>query len=297
MSSHILPKIELKSSTENEAGLFLKFLHHDFHKQQKNMIFNSFPDLKKELENNELAEEKDIIDRFVSNFYNKNSEKIISIINNDKELLSQKGEEIIHALNELMDADWPDRPVIYAIPTILPFSLFQGNNFYYSILARIRRVKVDFRTVLYVAAHEISHFVFYDTLKEIKPYLFLSKAGEHYLKEALAPAVLNEEPLKNILKLENYSGNPELQNLNLSIDGEIIGFTKFISNYYHKHKIVNKEKFEDILLGLINILSPADHNLISKKDIWNRYGIKINEDIHAMKIYSDPISINKKNVI
>lgn len=88
MTSNILPKIELKNSSESEVILFLKFLHHDFHKQQRSLILNFFPDLKKELEANKLIKEKDIVNKFISNFYNTNSEKIISIINNDKELLN-----------------------------------------------------------------------------------------------------------------------------------------------------------------------------------------------------------------
>ncbi len=270
-------------------SLFLKFLHHDFHKQQRSLILNFFPDLKKELETNKLIEEKDIINKFVSDFYNTNSEKIISIINNDKELLNQKGEEIIRALNELMDAKWIDRSIIHAIPTILPFSPFQGNTFYYSILSKIRWTKTDLRTVLYIAAHEISHFIFYDTLKETGFYSSLSKASEHYLKEALAVTVLNEEPLKSILELNNYVGNPELHNLNLSVNNAKIGFTEFITNYYHKRKIVNKENFSAILIELINLISKIDKDFICKKEIWDKYGIKISESPKAFEDYKKPI--------
>lgn len=289
MTSNILPKIELKNSPETEARLFLKFLHHSFHKQQKNIILNSFPELKNKLDDIQNKREEDVINRFISDFYNKNSEKIISIINNDKDVLSQKGECVIRALSKLMDAKWPNRTVIYAIPTILPFSPFQGNVFYYSILARIKEIETGFRTVLYVASHEISHFIFYDTLKEIKFCPILSKTGEHYLKEAIVPAVLNENPLKNILKIEDYYGNPELWNLFINIDGQTSKFTDFVINYYHSHKIEKMESFKKILSKLIEILAPIDDELISKKELWDQYGSKMEKNPEALLLYKKPM--------
>jgi hypothetical protein len=288
MTPNTLPKIELKSSPEAEVGLFLKFLHHDFHKQQKNIILNSFPELKNDLDNIGDRKEEDIIKNFVLNFYDQNTNKITSIIENDTQSLSQKGETILNALGNLMDDDWFERTTFYATPTILPFSPFEEDTFYYSILGKIRNSSTQ-KNVLYIAAHEISHFIFYDTLKSLAIPNTLSKEGEHYLKEALAPAVLNEEPLKEILELENYSGNPELHGLNLSVNGENIGFTEFISSYYHKHKIIDKENFSSILFALIDIMSTIDEELIAKKEIWNKYGMKMNENSEALENYKKPI--------
>jgi len=300
MASNILPNIVLKISPEAETGLFLKFLHHDFHKQQKNIILNSFSDLKKELDNNkEKLSEKDIIKKFVLNFYKQNIDKITSITDNDSHLLVQKGGVIINILGDLMNADWSKRPTLYAIPTILPFSPFEESKFYYSILGRIRNSRTP-RSVIFIAAHEISHFIFYDILQKISNSnqgLTLSKASEHFLKEALASAILNEKPLKKILELDNYSGNPELKDLYLKIDGEIIGFTDFITNYYHRRKIENKEPFKDVLCGLIKIVSSIDSALTIKKELWNCYGMSAEKDLLFTNEYATPIMLifNKKS--
>jgi len=295
MASNILPKIVLKNSSEAEVGLFLKFLHQDFHKQQKNIILNSFSYLKEELgDNKEKIPEKDIVKKFVLNFYEQNADKITSIIDKDAHLLAQKEGDIVNALGDLMDADWSKRPIFYAIPTILPFSPFEESKFYYSILGRIRNSRTP-RSVIFIAAHEISHFIFYDILQKISNSnqdMTLSKESEHFLKEALASAVLNEKPLKKILELDNYSGNPELKDLYLKIDGKIIGFTDFITNYYHKCKIENKEPFRDVLCGLIKIVSSIDSALIIKKELWNRDGMSAERDPESANEYATPIIVN-----
>ncbi|MDD5098724.1 MAG: hypothetical protein PHP35_00010 [Candidatus Colwellbacteria bacterium] len=286
-----MAKIKVMNSAESELKLFLKFLHHDFHKQQRNIILSSFPELQSKITNNPDLSEESVVGDFINDFYQSNSEKIKLIITKDEQLLDARGDDVLSALRTLMDADWPQDKVFYAVPTILPFSPFENDTFFYSILGEIKTGRSS-KNILFFAAHEISHFVFYDALKKMTDIQnTLSKESEHYLKEALAVAILNENPLKEILKIENYSGNPELNGLNLSIDGKVIGFTSFISDYYHEHKIANKEKFGDVLFSLINILSAADKDLILKKDIWNKYGLKLNQNPSAISEYFEPMKI------
>ena len=90
------------------------------------------------------------------------------------------------ALLEIMDYQY-DNPVVYkAAPTILPFSPFGNNVFYFSILGEIKG-KTN-KNILSIGIHEISHFIFFEMLKKIenKKKLILPNDIKNYLKEALA---------------------------------------------------------------------------------------------------------------
>lgn len=56
-----------------------------------------------------------------------------------------------------------------------------------------------------------------------------------------------------------------------------------------ERKIVNKENLSAILIELINLISKIDKDFICKKEIWDKYGIKISENPEAFEDYKKPI--------
>jgi len=283
-----LPKIKIKPSRKADVEQFIYFLNHNFYIQKRIMILNAFPDLDQSLTNDQQFV---VVNKFVSLFYKQNAKKIEQIIQKDKKTINNKEVKMLSFLKKLMDANWSGKEVFYAIPTILPFSPFRGNSFYYSILGKIRNNKIQ-KDVLFIAAHEISHFIFYDTLAEIKRNhsdIKLSKESEHYLKEALVPAVLNEKGINKLLKLHNYRGNSELHHLQVKLGEEVSGFMEFISHYYHLQKIENKKYFNEVLFDLVKIFSDADDQLILKKSIWDKYGFNMKSNSVAFNKYRKPI--------
>ena len=286
-----LPKIKIKPSKKADIEQFIHFLNHSFHVQSRNMILNAFPDLDRDLVNNQQLA---AVNKFVSCFYKQNAKKMKQIIQEDEKTINAKGIKMLSFLKKLMDASWSGKETFYAIPTILPFSPYRGNSFYYSILGKIRNNKNQ-KDVLSIAAHEISHFIFYDTMEEIKrnyPDIKLSKESEHYLKEALAPAVLNEKGINELLKLNDYRGNQELHHLQVKLDKKILGFVEFISCYYHSEKIEKKRPFDEVLFGLVKILSNADNQLILRRNIWNKYGLNIEKSVKNFNKYKKPIILD-----
>jgi len=288
-----IPKIILEENIDldQETNLFLSFLHHKYYVQNRISIFKSFSELEKLLSKNEKAEGQ-IIKSFLLNFYNDNKNEINKIIQKNKNLLLEKSKSSLTTLLEIMNYQY-DKPVVYkAIPTILPFSPFKNNVFYFSILGEIKG-KVD-KNILTIGIHEISHFIFYDLLKKIenKKGIALPEDLKNYLKEALAVIILNQEPLHDILELKNYKGNPEIQGLKIQKqDDSIKEIIDFLNEYYITIKVRNQESFTLFLEEIIGILLPIAPEFAKKRSIWNKYGKKVLKEPKLTKLYNKPIKI------
>lgn len=288
-----IPKIILEENIDldQETNLFLSFLHHKYYVQNRISIFKSFSELEKLLSKNEKAEGQ-IIKSFLFNFYNDNKNEINKIIQKNKNLLLEKSKSSLTTLLEIMNYQY-DKPVVYkAIPTILPFSPFKNNVFYFSILGEIKG-KVD-KNILTIGIHEISHFIFYDLLKKIenKKGIALPEDLKNYLKEALAVIILNQEPFDDILELKNYKGNPEIQGLKIQKqDDSIKEIIDFLNEYYITIKVRNQESFTLFLEEIISILLPIAPEFAKKRVLWNKYGKKVLKEPKLTKLYNKPIKI------
>ena len=124
-----------------------------------------FPELKSLLEKSK--NDKTTIRNFVVNFYKKHEADIESILLKSQLFLKKNGKMALQKLAETMEYQWPKPITCIAIPTILPFSPFGNNVFYFSILKQIDNKKPN-KDILYIAIHEISHFIFFDLLKKMK---------------------------------------------------------------------------------------------------------------------------------
>ena len=288
-----IPKIILEENLDlnQETDLFLSFLHHPYYIQNRSFIFKTFPELEKLLAKN-WKEEKQIIKSFISDFYSNNKNEIDRIIQKNRNLLLEKSKSSLMVLLEIMNHQY-DRPIVYqAIPTILPFSPFGDNIFYFSILGEIKG-KED-KNILIIGIHEISHFIFLEQLKKIenKKGIVLPDDLQNYLKESLAVVILNQEPLCSILGLKSYKGNPEIQNLKIEkSNGDIKTFADFLNEYYITIKIKKKEPFAVFLEKIIDILLPIAPEFAKKRVLWNKYGKKVLKEPNLIKLYSEPIKI------
>jgi len=288
-----LPQIIVKQGLERETRLFHNFLNHPKFPENRSYILKAFPELE-----NLIDKSKDELlydlKQFIDNFYREN-EKIISEINNKAtKLLEKESSVVLEALGNLMEYDWEEKIVYLAIPSILPFSLFGKKSFSFSILSKIRgKEKHGPKNILRIAIHEISHIIFLSQLEKIeeKVDIKLSVDIEHYLKEALVASLLNQEPLKELLKLKNYQGNPEIRELHLEDDGEIIKIADYITRQYEKAKSDNKS-FEIFLTELIGTFNKKSGKFTEKRSLWKMHGIKILKNIDILTDYKKPIKIN-----
>jgi len=301
-----LPKIRIEKDLEQEVNIFSIFLNNPVYPQNRNFIFKVFPELELQLKTSK--DEKTVIQKFVVAFRRKNKKIIEQIIKENEILIDKKWSEAIKALASLMDYSW-FQPIVYkAIPTILPFSPLGDNMFYFSILGQIKSIlnhslpietkKQNTKDILYTAIHEISHFIFYDILRKIEEE---SKSPpiennlRNYLKEALAVVLLNHEPLCAILNQHNYTGNPELCDLQIKKqNGEILKFTDFLQEAYQNSRINKKETFQIFLQGILGILLPLSKEFSIKREIWNRFGKELSKNPEILKTYQYPIQLKKE---
>lgn len=288
------PKIVIKESLPQETKLFLSFLHHEYYKNLRHSILSNFPLLKESLEKS--SDEEKSVSEFISDFYEENRVQIDCIIKESKNLFEDKSGTALKILGELMDYKW-ERPTTYiAAPTILPFSPFRGNTFFFSILGSLGNKKTKDKNVLSVAIHEISHFIFLDQVKKLESEGRIKKVSKEtidYIKESLVVVILNQEPLKNLLEIEGYLGNPEIRNLQVKSGAKTLKISEFFNEYFKRIKIENKMAFNDFLNEVFESAYPIDSIFQEKRKIWNQLGFTMgDEKIHLEELYSEPIEIN-----
>lgn len=292
-----VPTIRIKNNLNKEVEKFLNFLHRPQSPQFRNLIFRALPELEKSLkEQDKLSKNKEkiIIRDFVINFRREHNHKIQSIVKKSEKLLKTKIKKLLTALLSLMDYNWSKKdPNFIIIPTILPFSPFEGNVFYFSILSQINNKKGH--NVLFVSVHEISHIILYKILEKQykKPlYQIIDRELLDFLKEILAPVLMNQKPILNLLHQKNYSGNPFLQYIFvINKDKKILQVSKFFQEFYENLRYKNKMKFTQILKIMIFLVSSMKQEIKEKNKIWNKYGNSIINFKSTFKEYSKPIKI------
>ncbi len=291
-----IPKIKIiRDNLDEEVAIFSSFLYHPYFTQARQNIFNCFPELAAKIEGLKQTESKNEIRRFLIDFYGKNKERIGEIISESEDLAKRKSEQALRELAKLMNYEWSEQITYKAFPTVLPFSPFKDTSFNFSILARLRNQKSNRKNFLFVAIHEISHFIFFEIMSEIKKENALSEIPrdtQHYFKEALTAVLLNQKPLHDILELVGYKGNPEIQGIRIKKkDGSILSFQDFISEQYECFMIKEKKVFKEFLLETTKILLPLQNELSEKWEMWKKYGYEIYKNEKLSQKYGEPIKI------
>ncbi|MFZ1019418.1 MAG: hypothetical protein WAN61_00295 [Minisyncoccia bacterium] len=266
-------------------------MNHSEFPQHRKSILQAFPELRELLKNSK--NEKIIVQKFINQFYLKHQDAITLAIQE-----SQKEIKINHlaikTLGESMDYHWKNNINYIAIPTILPFSPFSKNVFYFSIFDRI--MGTGKRNILTVAIHEISHFVFFDLLKKIerKEKFSLPLDAKYYEKEILTTALLNEEPLRTVLKINNYLGNRDIRDIYVADQNKTIkSFVDYARDQYSKNRKSNEE-FKKFLTEFTKMIYKISKELSQKRLIWNRWGSELFKNKIAFASYKKPIKLYDK---
>lgn len=286
----MIPKIKIEYDLDKETGIFYNFLHSSKFPQQGKQIFRAFPALEEALSGKDKTEgeERSIIKDFIEKFRADHRSEIAEAMEINGSLLATKGERALGKLAELMNYEWsPDHKGYIAIPTILPFSPFGKDIFYFSIFNKDRNVVI-------VAIHEISHMLFFEMMDKIygkSAEKVIGWTGAHFLKEILAPVLMNQGALKNILESQDSYGNPFLKHIYISANNEIAQITKFFQNIYEHCKNEKKLSFSEILKIMVKIISSIEEEIKIKNELWNQYGSKIAQNEEKFNLYKEPIKI------
>lgn len=307
-----IPQITIDVNLNDEVEIFYYGLHNTMRPWQRKIILGirDFQPLRHSLEtNNALDEdqEKQIIGDFLKRFREHDKDKIDEFITRSQRELEEKSKPALAAMAAmaaLMDYEWPeDFPGYRVVPVLLPFSPFGKNVFYFSIL-RVAQ-GVDQKDLLDVAVHEISHMVFYEILAQSHPE-FVNYQDSHtintpidYLKEILAPVLINQPSLKQFLDLSHYPngymGNTDLEQIYVQVEGanEKVQISKYFQQLYEKMRHQEHRSFPEIMDEMIKLVQPMEDELVKRRSLWNEYQFKIFRDKTLLDQYSEPISIKE----
>lgn len=239
MNTHFI-KLEnnIDKIIKNDADLFFQKIYiqknYNFEKN-KTLIFNVFSELKTRLDNvNDESDGRGIISDFVNNFYINHSieiEKIIKTFLIEK-LNNDRIDNTISLLGKYMNYTWQDSFDGYEIiPTILPFSPFNNDVIFYSILGYLSGQEKNDNAALITIVHEISHFILHDKINNNSDLQKIALPSLiYYLQEILTVVLLNQETIKKELTINSYVGNPDIDSLVVLYNNQEMKLTDFFSN-------------------------------------------------------------------
>lgn len=255
------------------------------------MIFKKFPELEKNLAK-ESAEtnQKNIIKNFI-NCFKKEKDGIIKAIEQEEQSkLLKDGEMVLDALGEIMEFHIDSQQEYTIFLSILPFSPFEKNSFYFSILSKIESKENEHSDILSLLAHEVSHFILFDILRSKN--ITLERHELYFLKEILAVIVLKNKLLVNFLKAENYRGNTILHKLYVRDGIEAINIVEYFEKIYadKMHENKNFEEYLDIMIKEIRNISGA---LKHKYSFWMNKKMDLDKKLEFLKEYSRPVPLNR----
>lgn len=291
MTRKVLASIQIKDSHAHERGLFASFLHSQRFPEKRAFILRSHPGLERAL--NESDVESRAIQKYLTQYYRTNKHEIRRAVFNDRRQIQQSGALALRTLGKMMDYRWKRKTTYVALPTILPFSPYRRNVFFFSLLGRLRGKQKT--SILHTAIHEISHFLFFEIQKDIEGRLrfHLSNDMAHFLKEALTTALLNEKPLKKILHIHSDKGNPEIHELCVAKHrGQPITFANWIQ---HEYQVSRKQHvaFKALCERLIRLCHQHERAFQRKRRMWNQYGMTVFQKPGLLRLYRAPIHFKK----
>lgn len=295
-----IPSIKIFYDLDREVEMFLKFINDPERLQHQRMIFTEHPGLKNALDKHVDGSpdtKQEIIRQYLKEFRIKNQEKIEQVIARAEKIFTERSEEMLGELAKLMNYKWQENePDFIAIPTALPFCPFQKNTFFFSLRGYIFG-KRDINNILFVAAHEVSHFLLFRILWGNK----IGQEGHllYVLQEILAPVLLNHPKLAAILShdAKNYFGNPDIANLQIQIiDSRPIKIVSAFGNVYNNMR-ERGASFAEIAIHFIKILTELKEELLKKKTLWNTDGHRMNQDKDFFAIYTSPIVMQDRRLL
>lgn len=284
-----------KNTTEKEGEMFFAFLNHPKFPTHRKFIFNVFPELEKILKNcKNKKEERREVEEFVKSFYKVNRKKISEVGKESEKEITNKSKKALDILGNAMEYSWREDSLYIATPTILPFSPFGDDVFYFSILRGV--LKNENIRVIEIMVHEISHFIFFDILKSIEKEEGLrpSKTLIHYAKEVLTAALFRNKPISKFLGTAKYIGNPEIRELYIVSESKRrVSLIDYIGSIYTQAKD-SKTPFKIFLKDFMLMMLNCEGDIEKKEKLWRKYGRSIFSNNKILLEYQREIIIRKQ---
>ncbi len=289
-----IPPVIVKQDIERDVQEFIKFLYRQSPEKQK-LVLRTYPDLADAIRQGEETG-RELVADFVREQYRVHREQIAILVADMEKQIKTDGIQVLEVLGEVMGYSWPDGDNGYTvIPTLLPFSPFQQPVFFFSLVrflrANTQSVASDYGLTA-VLAHEVSHFIFFDMLNQMPEEIRTKcdKTIKHFAKEILAPIIMNDSRLNDILHLADYGGNPFLKHITVrrgTKEENIVAF--FRAEYEHQHS--NDMPFATFISYLIETLFAIRSEIENRHTSWNTHGTALLSDTKLKSQYCEPIEI------
>ncbi len=283
-----VPKITILMNREADTNQFISFMNNSRHSGKKALILRAYP---------EVMETTEAIRATISRIYEEKSTELKEAFNAAKEQL-EKSSEMLSVLAEIMDYPQLGEKEYTAVPTVLPFSPFGGSTFYFSVYSSIFKTKNDTLkpvSVVPIAVHEISHFIFFDQLREweMESGKKLIHPAGHYFKEALTAAIMDGPKFKEIFDYQTlrgekrYRGNPELHDFSIKYDGDKTNIVDFF-----KIQMFGKGgSYKENLFRLLGLFARHQDKFKTKWDTWNTHLSHL-ENPELYQDYPNPLELD-----
>lgn len=294
-----MPGLRVEEDIDREVEVFVSFLHHKTFPGHKKKIFKTFPQLESALEGVANADiERRIVKGFIQQ-YRLAHPAIEAVVRSREEQVRLNGQTVLREIAHLMDYHWPASHEGYTIiPTILPFSPFRGHTVYFSVLRFLNgRAGLDDHNhdILPLLAHEVSHLILRDrtaTAEEKEYFEHLGQTTMHFLQEIFAPILMNQEPVRSLLGVSRYLGNPYLETLNIESESRVENIVTHFTKLYEKMRIEHKP-FIEIVRVIANELESVAPELEKKLTFWNEHSREFSSDPSLRGTYETPIHLYK----
>lgn len=300
-----VPSIILEENPQWEVNIFYGFLHNKSFPQNRVYIFNM--DVYKPLEAllTEGApkgedEEKEVIGNYLAKLREDKKDNIQPFIETaKKELGEEKTNKALKELASLMDYQWEEGfPGYRAVPVLLPFSLYGENVFYYSMIGIALGGQQD--DLIFTAIHEISHMMFHELVQKYFPQILAQGSSDDalfYLKEILAPVLMNQRGIRDQIGSERYGkeylGNPDLGPLHVVAEDfrKKVQITRYFQSLYERMRYEEHKSFKEILETMINLVTPLDGEFTKRRELWNKYGYSLFKNKAILKEYIESMIV------
>jgi hypothetical protein len=288
------PPVIVKKDIETDVQVFVNFLYR-WSPEKRDLIIRSYPELTTAAQLGEEAG-KEIVADFVYKQYRVYHDNIEILVADMMLQVQKDAARVLEALGEVMEYSWSKNDIGYTIiPTLLPFSPFQQPIFFFSLLHFLRtqtQSVVGAYGLTAVLAHEVSHFVFFDLLSRMSEET-RAKCDDtinHLAKEILAPVVMNEPRLDNILHLVDYGGNPFLRHITIRQEMKEKNIVEFFREEYGRQH-AEGIPFKSFISYLLETLFAIQPELKERNDLWKTRGAALLLDEKLKAQYCEPIEI------
>lgn len=281
-----IPKITILDNAQRDADMVWRFLHHPQSPSFARYITNIHPELGK------ISDDESAVRHWVAMWHEQHANELHGIKEAQEKILNEKGAPAFALLSNIMDYAWPSDTLYTAFFSLLPFSPFEGNSFFYSVLQDISGKNDPGRSVLSVGIHEISHFIFFVYVRSMTKNTgwSLQQDAVNYLKEALTTVIMNTSEFRKLFGTEPHKGNPELSELYIQDSTTPMTIVPWLERQYAQSR--NEQvAFSDWLERMITLFHSAEPSLSTHMSLWRKYGPTIMNDPTLLDQYRVPISL------